>query len=197
MNGLTLPDASGARDGGVDRREPPDARLEVGGRDSNDGDAGETNLATNGNFSAGCHSPWMPFNAEVSDSGTTYDGSANACLVCWRAGPYYTLDETNGLVNGPLGGGTYTASAWVRIPEGGVSGQTAFLNQRVRDSSGMQIGFQQSSGMTLTETWQKLSVTYTLSSDVGEGDWLGVFVQVNGTGDGACFLVDDITLYLE
>jgi hypothetical protein len=193
MNGFSRPepDAAAAPDAEVDAEAAAEAGAEA--------EAGPVNLIPNGDFEQGCGlAPWGPYDATVTDSNIARSGT-HACLVCAAgAVSFYTLDEPvgSGFVQDPLLGQTYFATAWVRTPPGTPSGQTSYIDERVRDASGNGVGFGQSTpAVTLSDsTWQPLSVSYTVN--VSNGAWLNVYIEADNAVAGDCFLLDDVSLYL-
>jgi hypothetical protein len=156
-------------------------------------DAPAVNLIVNGGFEQGCVAPWISWQGTLADSGVAHSGN-NACLVCLTPGfTDYSLDESNGgFVSTPRLGDTYLAEAWVRLPPNG-SPQQSMIHQRVWDPNYNALANADSPAAVLTQSWQPISVTYTVG--VSGGAWLNVYVSASQAVNGDCFLVDDVALY--
>jgi hypothetical protein len=88
----------------------------------------------------------------------------------------------------PTSAGTYTGSVWARADTAG-----AALRLRFREWSGSTLVGTAFSQLTLTTSWQRVSVDYTTGSP---GSTLDLNAYVTGAAPGTCFYVDDATVVL-
>ena len=85
--------------------------------------------------------------------------------------------------------GSYTGSIWVR---GDVSG--AVFNLRFREYSGATLLGSRSTQMTLTTSWQLVTVTYTPVSPNSSTLDFNAYLPASSAPPGTCFYADDVSI---
>jgi PKD repeat protein len=113
------------------------------------------------------------WSAKVSNTGTT----ASTCLL---------NDSPNWVTT--TSAGTYTGSLWVRADTAG-----AALKLRFREYSGTTLLGAPVIQVTLTTSWQKVTVSYTTASP---GSTLDFNAYVSSAAPGTCFYADDAAISL-
>ena len=112
------------------------------------------------------------WSAQLANTGTT----ASTCV----------LNDAPDSVK-PTAAGTYTGSLWVR---GDTSGRTLKLS--LREWAGTTLAGSAVSQLTLTNSWQRLTVSYEAAAP-GSGS-LDLTAYVAGAAPGTCFYADDVSL---
>jgi hypothetical protein len=105
---------------------------------------------------------------------------------------YYTIDDSMTSVRSYAAGQTYTATAWVRASGAASLGRPAFITIRENPSSGARVPHE-SSPVMLTDTFQRVSVTTTTTTQQGT---LSVYVAIEAATISDAFDADAITLVL-
>jgi PKD repeat protein len=113
------------------------------------------------------------WSAKVSNTGST----ASTCLL---------NDSPNWVTT--TSAGTYTGSLWVRADSAG-----ATLKLRFREYSGNTLLGAPIAQVTLTTSWQLVTVSYTIASP---GSTLDFNAYVSSAAPGACFYADDAAISL-
>jgi len=159
-------------------------------------DAPPVNLLDN----PGCETDtngWSGYHADLTRTTTPYGGSYS-CQVCILSGyTDFTFDDNDGpgesVVSSPHLGETYVASAWVRASPGVTNPQAVMIGLREWTSAGVPAGVRtRSDPLDLTEAWQAITVTHTVTADRYA---LDIYVANETAADGDCFLVDDVLVY--
>jgi hypothetical protein len=144
-------------------------------------------------YNDGFESDLAEWNTSGSSAGVTLTREAGGHSGDWAAKLTNTATSTGGctLNDSPFiplttAPGTYTATLWVR---GETAGQT--LRLRLREYSGSTLAGTQSTSVTLTTSWQQLTVSYTPAT---AGTTLDFNAYIAGAPPGTCFLADDAAI---
>jgi PKD repeat protein len=146
-----------------------------------------TNLLTNPSFEVnlGGWGSWQASLARVTGTGAP-DGAWFA-RATRSSGTSFTIDDAATSITSTVAGRTYTATAWARAGSAGSVGKTAQLKLRERTSGGTVVADAGSPQITLTTSWQKLTVTRTAAA---AGNTLGVRVSVGNAASGTVLDAD-------
>jgi len=149
------------------------------------------NLHPNGSFEANIV-PWGAYQGVVTQNDLARTG-AHSLRACGNNGvDFYTADDGSAL-GAPTIGAMYRAEVWVRTSPGAPAPPSMTLFIRSVNFTG---GFQSIETANvdtvgaITSTWQKLSVTITITK---AAERFGVFVGADPSA-GGCFLLDDVVL---
>jgi hypothetical protein len=88
----------------------------------------------------------------------------------------------------PTSAGTYTATAWARADTPGATFRLKF-----REYSGTTLVGSTVTLLTLSTSWQQVSVSYTIASP---GSTLDLNGFISSAVPGTCFYADDVTEFL-
>jgi hypothetical protein len=145
---------------------------------------GQSNEAGNGLLDGVILEGWRRGASVHFDYDVRTDQGFWSSEVCATASNY-TIDDAPNTVSSPASGSVYGARAWVRSSTG-----TPSVRAVLRESGG---GALRTNGtaVTVSSTWQLITVKHTVSSGVSS---LGVFYEVESGGSGTCFLIDDASL---
>ncbi|MFO0735471.1 MAG: hypothetical protein U0270_06315 [Labilithrix sp.] len=147
----------------------------------------------NADFEAGCTDSGG-YEAVISGSNVARSG-AQACNVC--RGPNATTEIwsiDNGYAGEPAAGQEYRSTVWVRRPPGSTDALYVTLVLRSQTKSYARIEVSESAPLLLTDEWQMLSVTFTLTKPANNMDTY-TYAE-NGAGlTTACFLIDDYVVW--
>lgn len=148
----------------------------------------------NADFEAGC-SDSGAYEAVITSSNVARSG-AQACNVC-RAPEATSTDIwsiDNGFLGPPAVGQEYRSTVWVRRPPGSTDALYVTLALRSQTKSYARIEVSESAPLLLTDEWQMLSVTFTLTKPASNLDTY-TYAE-NGAGlTTACFLIDDYVVW--
>jgi hypothetical protein len=111
--------------------------------------------------------------------------------VTRTAGTSFTIDDSAFTVSSTVPGRAYTATAWVKAGSAQSVGASVQLKLRERAAGGSQVADVGSPSVTLTNSWQKLTVSRTTTSS---GGTLGVRVSHGGAVSGSVLHADSFAL---
>ena len=152
----------------------------------------DANLVRNGGFEDGCGGDWYAYQSTATPDPIAHCG-VRSCRVCLSPSyDVYSLDEGMPWAGGADPAQTLVAMAWVRaIPDAAVP-VTPQIVVRLAADAGQHVG-QSTGGTTIADsTWQAVRVEYQPSRP---GSLLDVYVAGTGNQPGACFLVDDVSVF--
>lgn len=180
-DGAHTSDGSDASDGG-DTVDVNDA--------GTTGDAGISNLLPNGTFDTDCSS-WGAYNATLTSDPNGRSGSG--CRVCLQdpAGGGFTIDSYMFGPSNVSPGSIYTAKVWVRsVPDSTIPIDAAMILHSFNGSN-TTIESNTSSVVALTDSWQPLEATLSITT---AADFLSLYAGTTVVAPGACFLIDDVVI---
>jgi parallel beta-helix repeat protein len=152
-----------------------------------------TNLVGNPGFETGL----TGWNTSGSGSGVTltqvsggHSGTYAAALTNTSTGNSgCTLNDSPNWVN-TTKAGTYTATVWVRADSAGRP-----VNVRFREYSGSTLVGTNTTTVTLSTSWQQVTVTYTVAT-AGTSLDFNVYTSTANSPPGVCFYADDVSITL-
>jgi parallel beta-helix repeat protein len=148
------------------------------------------NLVGNPGFEAGL----TGWNTSGSSAGVTLTRVSDAHSGAWAAQLANTaatagscaLNDSPDWV-GTTGAGPYTATMWVKAPAAG-----ATLKLRLREYAGSTLAGSATATITLSTSWQQVTVTYTPAAP--GASTLDLNAYVSSAAPGTCFLADDVSI---
>jgi PKD repeat protein len=124
----------------------------------------------------------------LENTADAHTGSSAALLTNTTAGslPDCTLNDSPNAVLKTDPNGTYSASLWVTAPTAGVR-----LTLRIREYNGATFIGQTTAQVTLSTSWQQISVSYT---SLKPSSTLDYTAYITNALPGVCFLADDAAM---
>ena len=186
-----VPDAAAAStDASVDVAVgPPPATGDAAPLDAAD-EAGLPNLHPNGTFEA-TTMPWYGFQAQPITLDSTAHSGSKSLRVCTAqtTTDYFTADDQGAITN-PVANATYHATAWVRVPQGGVPLPEVKLFMRTVNTSPsyVTLEFAETALAAVDESWKQFEVALVVTKPAQR---LNVVVGATHVA-GACMLIDDV-----
>ena len=114
-----------------------------------------------------------------------------AMKVSQATGTYYTLDDTPDTVPTATAAAKYTGTAYVKAATASAVGKPVRIVVRERTAAGAWIGETTSTAVTLTNTFQPITVTRTVQTT---GDVIDLYIQQDTAVAGNAFYADLISL---
>lgn len=151
------------------------------------------NLLSNPSFETGL-AGWIGWQAVLSREslGDAPDGNYVA-KVSHSAGTSFTVNDHPANVSSSTAGQEYIASAWVKAASSSSQGKLVTLKLRERNSSGTTVQEWSSAALSLTTSFQKISVS---GYAINNGDSLDVRISHAGAASGDAFYADLFELRL-
>jgi hypothetical protein len=115
-----------------------------------------------------------------------------SCKVCPQTGTVGSMYQDHDIPGTVMVGATYSASAWLRAPVVGSAATAVRIGIATETMGGAPIESQESRGVDLTDTWQRVNVSLPVMKPVTGAVVSFSVVMRGGTTD--CVLVDDATL---
>lgn len=150
-----------------------------------------TNLVTNPSFEATTDG-WGSWNGTLTR--VALSGAPNGVavgLVRWRTGTTFTIDDAPETVASSTAGQVYTARAFVKAADASSVGKPARIVMREWSPAGAQVRKWQSAYVTLSNSWQELTIQATA---VNSGDEVDVHVLQDSATSGNAFHIDQVSL---
>ncbi|MFO0735475.1 MAG: hypothetical protein U0270_06335 [Labilithrix sp.] len=172
-------------------------RAEAGAEAATEGGAAEAGVIFAADFEDGTCGPANFFQGEGGHSDEAHAG-VSACQACRKneATDFYTWNPYYLVVKpGPVAGQTYHARAFIKRGQDSFKDQNAWLTIRVAndDPAFEAIEEIESNHVTLSDTWQLLEATLTVTKT---GQELDVFVgaATPATAGQRCFVIDEVSV---
>ena len=171
-------------DASVDAATATDAAIQEAGLVA---DAGIVNRLTGGDFETSCKAggPWgTPPTVTLTSDRTAHTGNAS-CRVC-GAGATFTIGQSSG---GTLTPGTsYVGSAWVHVAAAATAATVASITVAATGTSDSAVS---TVNLAAPATWQQIAAQL----DITVPGSTTIKFQIDASGAGSCFLIDDAQLY--
>jgi len=156
------------------------------------GGPGGTNLLPNGDMEEGIVPPsgaeWEAFQSGLAEDMQNVHGGARAIEVCETSGVSDFTSYIDVISNGNFDGDTFSATACVRASPGKATPTTLHLMLR-EQNPWPHTDYDGPDAAPLTDQWQEISVTATMSNM--DNKLMVLLLWGEHSGDGACFLMDD------
>jgi hypothetical protein len=148
------------------------------------------NLIANPSFE-GDLAGWSTYDSSITRLalGAAPDGDYVA-KVAYTGGSGYSIQDL-GAVAATNPGTTYTATAYVEAASPSAIGKTIWISIREYNSGGHAFFAQDGTAVTLTSSFQEISVTYVTTQTNGS---VGIYVLQNPATAGDAFYVDKVSL---
>ena len=152
-----------------------------------------SNLVTNPSFESDT-AGWGSWQSETSRiKRTDAPNGVSVARVERTKGTAFSLDDVAPTVGKTVGGGVYTASAFVAAGSPSSVGKSVILVTRERESDGGLVQKTTSAAAVLTDDFQRIEVK---STSAGSGNTIELYaIQERDSADGDAFLIDAVSLF--